>query len=404
MHSLSRQKLANLENILLQWTKSFVKPRQSLTKCSGDLPLYVDKAITELAAGTDSRQLMKDSLVIFEQLKRCQRLVTPKNGDKSTPLAIQKLFRSKRVEKIDQADTLRIKYSRYSALGYLYVTAIQKFSALCHLFNEMKIRDHNFKPMNIVDCSSGVGSSLWSFRQIWPNVKFECYTLHEPDRELLKLSKEIERYYREDGKVWLTLDSEHNELDRVHHKIFFPSLVEPCDIVVSGYGLPTRRLYLRKLVARLIKLVKPNGYLIFVEPGTTDGFRILHTIRQIFTQFYIGKDRKLKSQIDAHIFAPCGQDESCPYRRNSESPIDAGFCYFNGSYPVPHLDGICYRANARMKFDYAYLTYKMSAREEEPLPRVIRNKVGSRNHCFLCCPISKTKSKLCHLRCPMSFE
>jgi ribosomal protein RSM22 (predicted rRNA methylase) len=54
-----------------------------------------------------------------------------------------------------------IEYNHINSLIYMVARCAPEYYVLTTIFNEIKIRDSDFKPQTIFDFGSGVGSVLW---------------------------------------------------------------------------------------------------------------------------------------------------------------------------------------------------------------------------------------------------
>lgn len=54
-----------------------------------------------------------------------------------------------------------INFDKLTCLTYLVSRSVQNYAVSCKIFNEIKLRDKNFKPQTLLDFGSGVGTVMW---------------------------------------------------------------------------------------------------------------------------------------------------------------------------------------------------------------------------------------------------
>lgn len=54
-----------------------------------------------------------------------------------------------------------INFDKLTSLTYLVCRSVQNYAVLRKIFNEIELRDKNFKPQTLLDFGSGVGTVMW---------------------------------------------------------------------------------------------------------------------------------------------------------------------------------------------------------------------------------------------------
>ncbi|XP_011495145.1 PREDICTED: methyltransferase-like protein 17, mitochondrial [Ceratosolen solmsi marchali] len=245
--------------------------------------------------------------------------------------------------------------------------SIPEYFVLTTIFNEIKARDAFFNPQTMFDFGSGVGSTLWVAMQTWTNINE--YMGIDISNEMNELSKRI-------------IKKSPLKIKDVFHRQYLPVSNLKYDLIVSAYSfmeLPNTRQRL-EVITKLWK--KTRKYLVIVEQGTNNGFKVINEAREFINQ--INKNIQEKY----FIFAPCPHSNKCPRYIENRTP-----CNFLNQYLPLQFSGF---SKHKLEF-FSYIVFKKDliliylkilgeATENDSWYRVVRNSIIHKNHvqCNLC--------------------
>ncbi|MDF2577485.1 MAG: putative methyltransferase [Chlamydiales bacterium] len=184
-------------------------------------------------------------------------------------------------------------------LSYLVTRMPATYAAVYAVMEEVfKIVPH-LKPMSLLDLGSGPGTVLWVAKTVLENL--EKATLIEKDNSLIQLGKRL--LYGDPsilGKSieWVACDLTDSATHYAAH-----------DLVVCSYAIG--ELAKQKLEAVVTKAWDATSQiLIFIEPGTPEGFGRIRAIRSLLLE------------KKAYIIAPCTHSHTCPL-------TNSDWCHFS---------------------------------------------------------------------------
>ncbi|XP_077982461.1 ribosome assembly protein METTL17, mitochondrial-like [Glandiceps talaboti] len=329
---------------------------------------------------------------------------------------------------------------RYNTeIGCIYTAGrlAANYSAIYRVFHEITKRDPKFKPKLLLDFGSGVGSTIWAANTVW--------------------GKSLREYFCVDTSADMndlaSLILQGGEMDRQMHirGVFFRQFlpVSPTnkyDIVVSAYTL----MELPSLQERINTLCtlwkKTEHYLIIIENGTNEGFKIILEARNLIlhgekythkTETDVASDNNVASdnkvacdnaEMDVqendtdvketeyeqlsfiekekptdfdkaaryslrgyeedwpvgHVFSPCPHDMPCPRQTDGTNTP----CNFEQEYHPINVKGTSSRVQ---KECFSYIVFRKGDKKDELCkpnwPRLVRSTLHKSNHihCHMCC-------------------
>jgi ribosomal protein RSM22 (predicted rRNA methylase) len=181
--------------------------------------------------------------------------------------------------------------SEERAMQYLISRFVPELSVMRQIFTEIKAKDSFFKPKNLFDFGSGIGSVMWSAEALW--------------------SKSIKEYYNFDSSVHMNLLSQllikdgrkdnQFKFNNVVYKRNLPSVKDKYDLVTCSFTLLEVANFKEriKLVQYLWNKVDDNGYLVLVENGTKNGFKLINEAREIILNL-IEISNKIQATTDSN--------------------------------------------------------------------------------------------------------
>ncbi|KYN27309.1 hypothetical protein ALC57_03653 [Trachymyrmex cornetzi] len=267
-----------------------------------------------------------------------------------------------------------IHFDKLTSLTYLVGRGVQNYAVLHKIFNEIKLRDKDFRPRTLFDFGSGVGTVMWAASEIWSKTLKEYFCV-EVSEFMIELSERLAKAAKP-------------KIKEVFYRQYFPiSTNRTYDIVVSAYTL----FELPGLESRIDTILKlwanTNNYLIIVEEGTNAGFKVVNEVRD-FVLKYANSKRRRESQF-AHVFSPCPHDLKCPRFATDDTPCNLSVLY----HPLQFLGGQQHKSEL-----YSYVVLKKSKRPEndEQWPRIVRDILKRSNHtiCRMCTNSGKLKEEI----------
>ena len=222
-----------------------------------------------------------------------------------------------------------LKYQAEHAVGYAYKRMPNTYASIYRIFHEIKHRMPDFLPNTCLDYGAGTGAASWVATTLYPDIESIAV---EPAKEMRTIGKKLSK--KQPNIKWA--ESLAN----------LPSISEPkgiYDIVICGYVLGeienavTRNLILDALWQRTGKIM------IFIEPGTPKGSRLIYSIRQWALN--------TMTREEANIVAPCPHDGDCPLAAHPKSWCH--FSQFTAKYPSDVISRVkCEDTFDNEKFSY----------------------------------------------------
>ncbi|XP_071481490.1 ribosome assembly protein METTL17, mitochondrial-like [Diadema antillarum] len=289
-----------------------------------------------------------------------------------------------------------IEYDDIRSLAYMIARMPANYAALYRVFNEIRHRDPDFQPKNILDFGSGVGTAVWAANRVWGEVIREYY-LVEVSKSMNQLSEMLLR--KEEGK-----DELH--IPNVYFRYFTPvALRTKYSVTLSAYSL----LELPSLNDRINTVRnlwrKTSDYMVLIESGNYESYLALMEVRDAILQEECGEpegdlreekstdlqqpiqDRLIQDEepVGGHVFAPCPHDMLCPRLQEQRGTP----CNFTQTYhPLPQYVGP--RASGLKTETFCYVVLKKGSRQTDASnwPRVVRPVLKKSRHviCRLCRP------------------
>jgi ribosomal protein RSM22 (predicted rRNA methylase) len=233
----------------------------------------------------------------------------------------------------------RQPYQKEHAVGYAYKKMPNSYSSIFRILHEVKHRMPSLSPSSCLDYGAGTGAGLWAANEIWPEMQI---TAVEPSKEMRTVGKKLS--VKLPNVKWA--ESLANLPSIANKEGLF-------DVVICGYVLSeienpvTRNLILDALWQRTGKIM------VFVEPGTPKGSRLIYNIRQ-WTLTTMNRDQ-------ANIVAPCPHDGECPLAASPRSWCH--FSQFTAKYPKDVITRVKGESNfENEKFSYIVICRGVSPR------------------------------------------
>lgn len=250
-------------------------------------------------------------------------------------------------------------YDTQKSLLYMVVRSVPNYAVLHSIFNEIRIRDETFKPKNVLDFGSGIGSTIWAINELWPK-EVKGFVNVDISNEINSLSERI-------------VNILYPKFEGILYRQFMPMSLRPnYDITVSAYSLIELPNTKTRLDAVMKLWKKTKNYLVIVEDGTSAGFQIVSEARDFILHLSQLSDKDNKPE-ETHVFSPCPHDLDCP-KPNS--------CYFVAGYnSIPFL-GKTVRHQR-----YSYVVFKKGGKlDNSDWPRLISSPLRRGGHviCRMC--------------------
>jgi ribosomal protein RSM22 (predicted rRNA methylase) len=172
--------------------------------------------------------------------------------------------------------------------AYIAARMPATFSVLRRVFQEIQKGMLETLLSSLLDLGCGPGTAMWAAADLFPDL--QSIHLFEQDEQMISVGKRLARFsphHAVQQSVW-----EKGNLAE-------PPQWTPHDLVVLSYVLGELSV---KHYAALFEScwITTQKVLIFVEPGTPDGFERIRTIRN------------LGIELGAQIIAPCPDSMNCP--------------------------------------------------------------------------------------------
>ncbi|SBT71815.1 mitochondrial ribosomal protein S22 precursor, putative [Plasmodium malariae] len=188
----------------------------------------------------------------------------------------------------DTRHKVNISFFPEASIAYTIHNFNGHYGIIYRIINEIRTRITDFTPKYFLNYTSVPAAGIIAAHEIF-NYTFDVIVTVEPSEHLTSISKYM-------------VDS----IPNVKHQMHLYENVNSFDLILlshtllSMYDYNSRNLFIKNLWNRLTK----NGIIIIVEHGTPTGFRMLHSIREMFiTELKYDK---------FHIVAPCPHESICP--------------------------------------------------------------------------------------------
>ncbi|KAM7379698.1 hypothetical protein PAMP_005232 [Pampus punctatissimus] len=266
-----------------------------------------------------------------------------------------------------------MKYDEELGVVYMASRLAGGYAAVRRALNEIRKREPSFAPQSLLDFGSGLGTVVWASHSCWGDTLKEmvCVDSSGPMNIL------AERLLKGDDERAEPL------IKQVYFRQFLP--VSPkvqFDVVVAAFTLSELPGAKEREEAVVTLWRKTSSYLVLVENGTKEGYRMLMEARDTLLK----KQEKTVHNIrPASVFAPCPHELMCP--KLAHEPTTP--CNFHQLYhPLPQSGQNDHQTE---KFSYLILTQAEPteaqtdgvdwARLIAPVQRRSRHV-----HCRMCCP------------------
>lgn len=206
------------------------------------------------------------------------------------------------------------EYDERAAHLYMATRLAPNYACLRTVMQEIRDLDPSFEPKSVLDFGSGMGTTVWSANETWPNKVNEFMNV-DISKEQEHLCEYLLRGGRERGE----------SLPDVIHRQYLPSSNRAkYDLVVAAFSL----LELPNMELRVQTIEnlwnKTNDILVIVERGNKGGFATVNEARNLVLDLggydttrrvLMSPETMLRSKFtppSAHVLAPCSHELVCP--------------------------------------------------------------------------------------------
>ncbi|XP_035713073.1 methyltransferase-like protein 17, mitochondrial isoform X2 [Folsomia candida] len=254
-----------------------------------------------------------------------------------------------------------INYDKAKALQYLLVRSAGEYAALLQIFSEIQRRDNQFQPNTLCDFGSGIGTTVWASKTVWPKNVQEVLCA-DVSKEMNELAERLLR-----GG---SMNNDHGFPALYFRQFLAQSFKVSYDLVVSAYSLMELPSLKHRLKALDILWKKTNNYLVIVEQGSSAGFKAIIEARDYILEL----DKGHKSEL-SHVFSPCPQESPCPRFVHDDSTCN---------FYVKHQVLYPFHQDNTGTETFCYVVLKKGPRdpEDERWPRVVRDSMIRKKHCI----------------------
>lgn len=191
----------------------------------------------------------------------------------------------------------QIHLSLNSSLKRLAYIAARMPATYASVFNVLKQISLTDNCLSILDVGAGCGTASFAASEYFRNLKE--FTTIEQNAQMISMGKRLAVDHPQLKNInWMNVSM-------TAQNCIFPK----ADLVILSYSF--NEISPEEQSQVILKLwEKANKYLIFVEPGTTESFQLIHSIRNQF------------NEMGDFILAPCTHTKACP------AYLEQDFCHF----------------------------------------------------------------------------
>lgn len=310
-----------IKNKLHNIAKQFIK-KKDLEKLGKFMSKkFTSRTCTELPRVLPSKLLCE----IEEEKNKIEKLLDKKSYKCLKEFLKTYKGKEKEVEQIaltyaeDSRHKINISFFPEASIAYTIHMFNGHYSVIYRIVHELKKRVPDFSPKTFLNYCSVPGVGILAVEEIYKN-NFDLILTIETSEHLTSITKYLVDHVK-NVKYQMNLYNENAQ------NFDFILLSH---VLLSLYDYESRSLFIKNIWNRLNK----NGILIIIENGTPTGFRMLHSIREMFiTELHFSK---------FHIVAPCPHESICPLSLTGKD-----WCHF--SQRVHRLSHHIYCKGSRSK-------------------------------------------------------
>ncbi|KAI3652513.1 hypothetical protein MP228_001938 [Amoeboaphelidium protococcarum] len=222
-----------------------------------------------------------------------------------------------------------LEYGPREVVAYLASRLPSSYALHRRVLQELKDLDSQFTPQSVIDFGCGPGVGLMSTRDVWSNHK--CNVLDEYyGIDVSQQMLDAAEYFGQLPPLIVhdnSSDSEHSSTTKLRLERYI-SLSDPkkynlaicANLLTELPSDNSRRMTLDALWQ------KTGKYLVVIEHGSAEGFRIVNAARDYLLNRY-GPNAEGELSESCSVIAPCPHSQKCPIssKQTDDSP---GVCRF----------------------------------------------------------------------------
>jgi ribosomal protein RSM22 (predicted rRNA methylase) len=207
-------------------------------------------------------------------------------------------------------------YAHEQMLANLKFRLLPNYAVTKRVMEETKsLLGPSFVPKRVIDFGIGCGSASAAALDVFETIEW----IHgiEPSHSMRECSE----------KLLEALGQHRETAPRVTYSdSLSPDTASSFDMGICAYTATEIAQWESSLAAAalLFEKLHPNGVLVFIEPGTPDGFNSLRAIRNMLLDCCPPEDPDFEWEDTCHVIAPCTHNGSCPMVRHKKNFSKAG--------------------------------------------------------------------------------
>jgi ribosomal protein RSM22 (predicted rRNA methylase) len=259
--------------------------------------------------------ILQDGDRTTRQLKRTYERILAKHSD----LAMlrererRRLVNGKKASTDDSADP--VFYAHDQTLANLKLRLLPNYAIAKRVLKECQslLGHDNFQPKRILDFGIGSGSASAAALETFDTVEW----IHgiDPSQSMRDCSQRLIEGVSRDRTITPRVTySGSLSADTATTGSGF-------DLVLCSYTAMELPHIASNLAAAaiLFEKLQPNGVLVFIEPGTPDGFNSLRAVRNMLLDCCPPEDPEYEFSDRCHVIAPCTHNGACPMERHKRN-------------------------------------------------------------------------------------
>ncbi|GIY56883.1 methyltransferase-like protein 17, mitochondrial [Caerostris extrusa] len=332
--------------------------------CNSQSEKLIMKTADELIKFISLRRLPIEQEEIDARLKRILHANDHPNDLPETP-AKEKLRAARKQISSEINRWKPIEFDYIQSLAYLAQRLAANYASISKVFTEINTKLPQFQPKTFFDFGSGIGSAVWSAKEIWGHSINEYFCV-DSSSDMIDVAQK------------LITDEDTGEccIKNVNYRQFLPASENiKYDVVVSAFSLLDLPSVSERL--RVIDTLwrKTKDILVIIEYGNLSGYYSVMDARDYILHIENNSRKSKSNSTGAHLLLPCPHSFQCPLLAQDHKKVCGTHVLYEDIFPRH------------------FLKKRHKLKDENSWPRIIQPvmRKSRRAICRMCCNDGKFK-------------